>query len=210
MGPEARRSQEDRSSTTRLALMRATIDCLVEYGYAGTTTRLVADRAQVSRGAQTHHFPTKRDLVAAAIEHLFDEHAREFAAAFEQVPAEQRTLDRAVDALWGIVSGPSYAAVLEVVVAARTDDELRVIVHATAAGLERTVVELLLWFSPEITDEAVARRIVDIAFTVVQGAAVSSYGGFGDPDAVIEFIKSIAGLATQLPGITTATEGQST
>ena len=81
MGPEARRSQEDRSSTTRLALMRATIDCLVEYGYAGTTTRLVADRAQVSRGAQTHHFPTKRDLVAAAIEHLFDEHAREFAAA---------------------------------------------------------------------------------------------------------------------------------
>lgn len=218
MGPEARRSQEDRSSTTRLALMRATIDCLVEYGYAGTTTRLVADRAQVSRGAQTHHFPTKRDLVAAAIEHLFDEHAREFAAAFEQVPAEQRTLDRAVDALWGIVSGPSYAAVLEVVVAARTDDELRVIVHATAAGLERTVVELLLWFSPEITDEAVARRIVDIAFTVVQGAAVSSYGGFGDPDAVIEFIKSIAELATQLPGIAAATaattaattEGQST
>lgn len=198
MASPAGRTQGDRSAGTQLALMQATVECLVEYGYAGTTTRLVADRAQVSRGAQTHHFPTKRDLVVAAIEHLFDENARAFTAAFERVPPEERTLDRAVDALWTIVTGPAYAAILEVVVAGRTDDELRAVVHGVASGLEGTVVDLLMWFSPGITDRDTARRIVDVAFTLVQGAAVSRMGGFGHPDEVIELAKSLSGLVVGL------------
>lgn len=197
--PTTRRTQEDRSAATQQALLAATIDCLVEYGYAGTTTRLVADRAQVSRGAQTHHYPTKRDLVVAAIEHLFVRHADDFTAAFERVPASERTLDRAVDALWDIVSGPSYAAVLEVVVASRTDDELRSVVAGVAATLEGTVVDLLMWFSPAITDPDAARRIVDLAFTLVQGAAVSRYAGYGDPDGVIRTVKALAATIGGLP-----------
>jgi len=190
----ARRTQEDRSAATQAALLDATVDCLVEYGYAGTTTRLVADRADVSRGAQTHHFPTKRDLVVAAVEHLFDARAREFTTAFEGVPPQQRSLERAIDALWTIVSGPSYAAILEVLVAARTDDELRAVVHGVASALEQNVAELLMWFSPDIDDIDQARRIVDIAFTFVQGAAVSHLGGFGDSDAVIDYAKSVSAL----------------
>jgi len=187
-----RRTQGDRSATTQAVLLKATIDCLLEYGYAGTTTRLVADRAEVSRGAQTHHYPTKRDLVVAAVEHLFDARAREFTAAFEGVPVAERTLDRAIDALWSIVSGPSYAAVLEVIVAARTDDELRAVVHGVAGRPQRGGGELVVWFSPEITDSAQAHRIVDLAFTLVQGAAISRLGGFGEPDRVIAYAKAVA------------------
>lgn len=190
-----RRSQEDRTASTQRALLQATIDCLVEYGYAGTTTRLVAARAGVSRGAQSHHYATKRDLVVAAIEALFDEQARRFAEAFEVVPRSERTLSRAVDALWAIVSGPAYAATLEVIVAGRTDEELRVVIHGVAARLERTVVELLMWFAPEIDDADVARRVVDLAMTLVQGAAVSRYGGFGHPDEVIALMRALAGAA---------------
>ncbi len=192
------RTQEDRSAATQRALLDATIDCLVEYGYAGTTTRLVADHAHVSRGAQTHHYPSKRDLVVAAVEQLFDEHASRFTAAFRQVPESERTLDRAVEALWEIASGPTYAAVLEVVVAARTDDELRSIVHGVAATLEETVVDLLLWFSPDIDDREVARRIVEFAFALLQGAAVSRLEGFGDPDQVIASAAQLAPFAAAL------------
>lgn len=188
----SRRTQEDRSAATQAALLDATIECLVEYGYAGTTTRLVADRAEVSRGAQTHHYPTKRDLVVAAVEHLFETRTSEFAAAFEDVPPEERTLETAIDALWSIVSGPAYSAILEVVVAARTDDELRAVVHGVASTLEQSVAELLLWFSPEINSLDQARRVINIAFTFVQGAAMSRLGGFGDPDGVIEFAKTVA------------------
>lgn len=187
-----RRSQEDRTAATQKLLLQATIDCLVEYGYAGTTTRLVADRAGVSRGAQTHHYPTKRDLVVAAIEQLFDEQANEFAKAFELVPASERTFGRAIDALWEILTGPAYAATLEVIVAGRTDDELRAVVHGVAAGLEQTVIDLLLWFAPEIEDPELGRRIVGLAFTLVQGAAVSRYSGFGRPDEVIDLMRSLA------------------
>ena len=62
----------------------------------------VADRANVSRGAQTHHYATKHELVVAAIEHLFDEQARRFVSAFEAIPPEARTLGRAIDELWAI------------------------------------------------------------------------------------------------------------
>lgn len=187
-----RRTQEDRTAATQRALLQATIDCLVEYGYAGTTTRLVADRAGVSRGAQTHHYPTKRDLVVAAIDQLFADQAANFTDAFRQVPQSERTFGRAIDALWDIVSGPAYAATLEVIVAGRTDDELRAVIHGVAAGLQNTVVDLLMWFAPDIDDPVTARRVVDVIFTLVQGAAVSRYGGFGDPDAVIGLTRLLA------------------
>jgi len=190
-----RRTQEERRTGTQRALLRATIECLVEYGYAGTTTRLVADRAEVSRGAQTHHYPTKRDLVVAAIEQLFDDHAAEFKAQFEQVPPAERSLDRAVDVLWSIASGPSYVAVLEVVVAARTDEELRAVVQGVATVLERTVVDLVLWFSPDLAaDPDLARRVIDLAFAIVQGAAISRLCGFGQPDEVVALAKSLSGV----------------
>ncbi len=61
-----RRSQAQRSAATREALLDATIACLVEDGYANTTTSKVAERAGVSRGAHLHHFQTRSALVAAA------------------------------------------------------------------------------------------------------------------------------------------------
>ena len=41
------------------------------------------ERAGVSRGAQLHHFPTKNDLVVAAVEHLTEVRGAELAAAAE-------------------------------------------------------------------------------------------------------------------------------
>ena len=192
-----RRSQAERTAGTRDALFAATIDCLVEVGYARTTTREVALRAGVSRGAQTHHFPTKADLVVGAVEHLFDQQARGFRSAFTALPAESRTLDQAVALLWEIVSGPSYAAVLELTVAARTDPELRVVVHGMSAVLEQTVAELLRELFPALADDdALARTVIDLGFTLVQGAAVSRYAGYGDPDHTIRLVQSLAELIT--------------
>ena len=65
----------------RARLLEATVECLVERGFAGTSTTLVSERAGVSRGAQLHHFPTKNDLVVAAVEHLTEVRGAELAAA---------------------------------------------------------------------------------------------------------------------------------
>jgi AcrR family transcriptional regulator len=196
MTTAVRRTQSERTAETRDALLEAAIGCLVEVGYANTTTRMVAERAGVSRGAQTHHFPSKTDLVAASIEFLFDQQARRFREVFQAQPADKRTLDQAVGILWEIVSGASYAAVLEVTVAARTDPELGVVVQGMSAVLENTVVRLLREFFPTFHDERVARTIIDFGFTLVQGAAVSAYAGFGDPERTIRLTKSLAALFT--------------
>jgi hypothetical protein len=103
--------------------------------------------------------------------------------------------------LWEIVSGPSYAAVLEVTVAARTDEELRVVVHGMSAVLEHTVVGLLREFFPAIADERVAHTIIDVGFTFVQGAAVSAYAGYGDPERTIRLVKKLAALITPETGV---------
>lgn len=197
MGPApVRRTQAERTAETRLALLDATVECLVELGYAATTTRVVAERAGVSRGAQTHHYPTKDDLVVAAVEHLFDVQATRFVDEFAKLPAEKRTLDEAVRRLWDIVSGDTYAAVLELIVAARTDPQLRVVVHGVAARLEQTVVTLLRDFFPDVGDDRFAQVLADLGFTLVQGAAVASYAGYGDPERTIRLVRTLTALIT--------------
>ena len=192
-----RRSQAERTEETRALLLAATIDLLSEVGYGALTTREVARRAGVSRGAQTHHFPTKADLVAAAIEHLFVEQAARFRTTFEQRPPAERDLGAAVEMLWEIVSGPSYAPVLELVVAARTDDDLRVVVHAMMTTLEHSVADLLTDLFPGFdgSDDGVA-MLVDLAFSIVQGAALSALSGFGDPERTVRLARTVAGLIT--------------
>jgi AcrR family transcriptional regulator len=118
----------------RRRLLEATVECLVELGWAGTTTTVVSERAGVSRGAQLHHFPSKQDLVVAAVEHLSERRRDDMVAAAADLPEKGRT--RAVlDVLAAHFVSPVFFAALELWVAARTDAELR----AAVGPLERRI-----------------------------------------------------------------------
>jgi AcrR family transcriptional regulator len=119
-----RQPQQERSRATQARLLEATVDCLVEHGWSGTTTTVVAARAGVSRGAQLHHYPTKAVLVTAAVAHLAERRADEIRAEAAALPPGAR-LDRVVDMLAAAFTGPLFVAALEVWVAARTDPDLR-------------------------------------------------------------------------------------
>jgi AcrR family transcriptional regulator len=67
-----RRTQEARSDEMKQRILAAAFEVLKERGIAGFTTPEVARRAGVSRGAQVHHFPSKHELVVAAMEHVFE------------------------------------------------------------------------------------------------------------------------------------------
>ena len=115
--------QQERSRAMRARLMDATIECLVERGFGGTTTTLISERAGVSRGAQLHHFPTKNALVVAAVEHLTQVRGAELAAAAAAVPPAHRTRD-VLRMLGDHFASPVFIAALELWVAARTDTAL--------------------------------------------------------------------------------------
>ncbi|MEH1127067.1 TetR/AcrR family transcriptional regulator [Micromonospora sp. CPCC 206061] len=120
-----RTPQQERSRATQARLLESTVECLVERGWSGTTTTVVAARAGVSRGAQLHHYPTKSELVMAAVEHLAERRAAEIRQEAALLPAGPQRLDRVVDMLAAAFTGPLYVAALEVWVAARTDPDLR-------------------------------------------------------------------------------------
>jgi AcrR family transcriptional regulator len=118
----------------RARLMDATIECLVERGFGGTSTTVISERAGVSRGAQLHHFPTKNALVVAAVEHLTEVRGDELARAASRVPAAHRTRD-VLRMLGDHFASPVFIAALELWVAARTDPAL----HDAVEPLERKV-----------------------------------------------------------------------
>jgi AcrR family transcriptional regulator len=125
-----RLTQPERVEAMRARLLDATIDCLADSGYSGFSTNDVVRRAGVSRGALAHHFPTKAELVAAAADRLIELRAAEFRQRFSAVPARRRTVAKALDVLWTFFDDPTFHALLELIVAARTDAELRPVVAA--------------------------------------------------------------------------------
>jgi AcrR family transcriptional regulator len=121
-----RRTQQERREATRNALLEATIQCLVEGGYAGTTTRAVSERAGVSPGALQHHFTSKEELVAEAIGHLAGKLTAQLIEQGVPSGSSRRHLtEQLVDYLWQTLNGPLMAAATELGVAGRTDPLLR-------------------------------------------------------------------------------------
>jgi AcrR family transcriptional regulator len=68
-----RRKQAERREETQRKLLDSAIAILRVKGYAGLKTMEVAKLAAVSRGALTHHYPSKELLVASALEDVFVE-----------------------------------------------------------------------------------------------------------------------------------------
>ena len=120
-----RRTQAERSASTQQRLLDATVACIVDLGLKETSTTEVCRRAGLSRGAQLHHYPTRAELVAAAVEHLVARRHDEFRAAYARMLDGPTSVRAAIDALWKIYSGPTLHAWQELTVAARTDAELR-------------------------------------------------------------------------------------
>src|SRR3954471_3200081 len=127
--------QEERSRAMRARLMDATIECLVDHGFGGTSTTLISERAGVSRGAQLHHFPTKNDLVVAAVEHLSELRGQELREAAAHLPGGRRRTRAVLEMFADHFTSPVFTAALELWVAARTDAAL----HAAVVPLEQRV-----------------------------------------------------------------------
>src|SRR5947209_726184 len=145
----APRTQAQRRDETRRALLDAAVESLIQVGFARTTTLEVQRRADVSRGALLHHFPSKAELLVAAVDHLAEMRARELKVLAQQLPAERgrprptreepqatredppatrpgesprsaRT-DAVLGLLWQCFSGTFFQVAMELRTAARTD-----------------------------------------------------------------------------------------
>ena len=61
------------AAATRDRLIEATIECMADYGPAGSSVERITSRAGVSRGLVRHHFGSKQGLLLEAFRRLADE-----------------------------------------------------------------------------------------------------------------------------------------
>jgi AcrR family transcriptional regulator len=201
-----RRSQLQRRAEMRERLLDATVEALVECGYAGTTTLEVQRRAGVSRGALLHYYPSRQELVFDALGYLFERASGELRAHVEDADNGPGRLERAVELLWSSFSGPLFRGALELWTAAHTDVELRraLIPRERALGHEiRRLCQDL--FGPELSNHPRFEATCELLVQAMRGGALSSVVRFRrERDvAFVAHLKEMAAL--MLDGPTTST-----
>jgi len=183
-------------------VLEATIDCLHEVGYSRTTTIMVAARAGVSRGAQLHHFRTKKELVTVAVRYLLAKRIEEFREAFAALPEGADKSWAVIDLLWNRTSGRAFYAWLELVVAARTDPPLR---RTVAEISEHYWQQVLVTFREFFAPHAENARRFDVAplfaFAVMNGLAIDNIvwpPGDARLDLVLRALKSLSTVSMKV------------
>jgi AcrR family transcriptional regulator len=170
----ARRTQEQRRAETRAKLLDATIQSLLDVGYAATTTRRVAELAGVSQGAQTHHFPYRVDLVGAAVERLADRRIAELHELADEFPSDRSERLRALlDVLRADFSGPTFVVYVKLWVAADDDPELYARLVPVERRIARATIELAQTLSGELADVPGFEPHMQLALIVVRGLALT-------------------------------------
>ncbi|MEM9302350.1 MAG: TetR/AcrR family transcriptional regulator [Pseudomonadota bacterium] len=123
-GPGEAGWQAQKSAATRDQILNAAVRCIVDLGYSNTTTMRIAERAGLSRGATLHHFPSKMDIIRAAVDFLHQKRLKAFERSVKTLPQDEDRIKLAVEAYWAHVTHPLFVAFFELSVAARTDKEL--------------------------------------------------------------------------------------
>ncbi|CAM3500229.1 TetR/AcrR family transcriptional regulator [Kibdelosporangium persicum] len=197
MSTEARpRTQRERRARTRAALLDATIDCLVDLGYSGTTVQEICRRAGLSRGAQQHHFTTKAELMAAAVEHLAGR-LRDEVRGTLTAPQGPRRIGEAIDLLWRGFSGKLSTAALELWVAARTDEELRRSMLPVDRALGRSTLEIYREAAGADLPAERLETLYWLTVNVTRGLALDAMIG-GDPARRAHLLDEWKAIATSV------------
>jgi AcrR family transcriptional regulator len=119
------RTQQQRREETIARLLDASIDTIIEVGYARASAAGIAKRAQVSDGALFRHFPTMGDFMAATAHEVMRRQLDLFTKLVAEIPADKPALEAALTILRDVTGNPTNTVMYELLVAARTDEKLR-------------------------------------------------------------------------------------
>jgi AcrR family transcriptional regulator len=119
------RTQQQRREETVARLLDASIDTIIEVGYARASAAVIAKRAQVSDGALFRHFPTMGDFMAATAREVMRRQLGLFTKQVAEIPASQPALEAALTIMRDVTGNPTNTVMYELLIAARTDEKLK-------------------------------------------------------------------------------------
>ena len=167
--------QAQKSAMTRDRILDAAINCFIELGYTNVTTAKVASSAGVSRGAMLHHFPSKTELIQAAVEYLHDKLLEDYTARVTSIPPALKGSQRrraGLDAYWDHLTGDLFVVYHELCVASRTDPELKFILESSQLAFEKHVLDSNATLFSEWNDRGDRFLLaMDVAKCMMEGMA---------------------------------------
>lgn len=119
------RTQQQRREETVARLLQASIDTIIEVGYARASAAVITKRAGVSVGALFRHFETMGDFMAVTAYEVLRRQLETFTKQVAEIPADRPALPAALTILRDITAGSTNAVLYELMVAARTDEKLK-------------------------------------------------------------------------------------
>ena len=119
------RTQQQRREDTIARLLDASIETIIEVGYARASAKVIAQRAEVSDGALFRYFPTMGDLMAATAQEAGRRLIELGIKKVDEIPAGKPSLEESLTILRDVTANPTNTVIHELAVAARTDEKLR-------------------------------------------------------------------------------------
>jgi AcrR family transcriptional regulator len=167
------RTQQQRREETIARLLDASIDTIVEVGYARASAATIARRAAVSDGALFRHFPTMGDFMAATAHEVMRRQLNLFAKRVAEIPADRPAMEAALTILRDVTGNDTNTVMYELLIAARTDEKLRTTLQTVLAEYAANIYETArtLPGAAELPDETVATMAAVLTNTF-DGAAI--------------------------------------
>lgn len=170
--------QAEKSANTRRAIVEAAIECIIDYGFARTTTYLIAERANVSRGAMTHHFESRQAVLEATVKYLHKKQLAEYRKLMEavEIPSEgfnRGDIERLVAEAWKYVNLPSSLAYQEILMASRTDQELKQVLEPLERDFETGFIDAVKRLFPPWAGHDEVEVVHDAALFMLTGMMLS-------------------------------------
>lgn len=170
--------QAEKSALTRQSILEASVRCFVDHGYAKTTTAMIAEEANVSRGAMMHHFPSRSAVMNAVVGYLHVRRLNEYRDLMSDIDSPDQTMTRAairtsVEAAWKYVNLPSFVAYQELLGAARTDPALAEAVGEVERDFEREFLKTVRLVFPHWKQVKSLQAAHDLVQFVMQGMGVA-------------------------------------
>lgn len=165
-----RRTRAEQRALTRRALLDATVECLVEDGYAGLTTRNVAERAGVAQSTFMHYFPTRDAFLIEAVEHvalrLLDDALDQIDLAALRSP---RHREQVLDQAWREFTSPEALAAAQLWAAVWTEPDLGVTLRDVERRLGSIIAAAAATLFPDQAEDPRFPALIDLAVSLIRG-----------------------------------------
>jgi AcrR family transcriptional regulator len=168
------RATQERSRDTQARIMDAAIIALVSAGYSGATTLRIQEIAGVSRGRLLHHYPSRDDLLVAAVSHLTEARMLALAEDEEWPDSLPDRIDVAVDRMWETFHQDYFWASTELWLAARANERLRDALQPHERRLNTFIIQKVgTFFGESVAQSPRYPMVRDLLITSMRGVALS-------------------------------------